>query len=148
MKINIENEETKASNSPEHSHTSHLKMMAICCGIPVIGLLLIAGLGINSPSFETLLFIACPVLMFGMMYNMRKKSGSHEKSCCQSDVVKAKPIADNHIEINKESPCCDKPEMKIESSKIAPSSSSIPSCCETTKIGQPAIEDSAMEGQN
>ena len=60
-------------------------MMAICCGLPVVGFLVIGGMGISSPSLETLLILACPIGMGYMMYMMRKKHGAQEQSCCSSE---------------------------------------------------------------
>jgi hypothetical protein len=71
------NSDKKSSN---HSHKGHMWMMAICCGVPIIGFLAIAALGISMPSLETALLIICPVGMIAMMYFMhRDNSTSSEK---------------------------------------------------------------------
>ena len=49
------NENEKKNHGTDHSHLKHMKMMAICCGLPIVGFLLIGLLGIRSPSLETML---------------------------------------------------------------------------------------------
>ncbi len=55
-----------------HLHSKHLWMMAICCGIPILGFLLISSLSISSASLETLIFLVCPIGMGMMMFLMTK----------------------------------------------------------------------------
>jgi hypothetical protein len=65
---------------------NHMKMMAICCGLPLVGFMIIGVLGIRAPSLETLLFLACPIGMGYMMLNMhRKQEHTEGSSCCASD---------------------------------------------------------------
>lgn len=64
--------------SSNHSHKGHMWMMAICCGLPIIGFLVIAVLGISMPSLETVLLLICPIGMIGMMYFM------HRDNCASS----------------------------------------------------------------
>ena len=71
--------------SKTHSHGGHMWMMAVCFGVPVIGLLTIAILGINLPSLETILLLICPIGMIGMMYFMhRNDSGKDAGHSCAS----------------------------------------------------------------
>ena len=72
----FENNSNKESSN--HSHKGHMKMMAVCCGLPIIGFLTIAVLGISMPSLETALLIICPIGMIGMMYLM------HRDNCASS----------------------------------------------------------------
>ena len=65
-----DNNSNKESNN--HSHKGHMWMMAICCGLPIIGFLAIAVLGISMPSLETALFLICPIGMIAMMYFMHR----------------------------------------------------------------------------
>ena len=37
------------------SHKGHMWMMAVCCGLPIIGFIAIAVLGVSMPSLETAL---------------------------------------------------------------------------------------------
>lgn len=88
-----------------HSHAKHMWMMAICCGLPVIGFLAIAILGISMPSLETLLLVICPVGMVGMMYMMNRNNHGNQKdsSCCQSDKSEDKSLADIRQDGNESS---------------------------------------------
>lgn len=60
-----------------HGHKGHLWMMAICCGLPIVGFLAIAGLGVSLPSLETLFLLLCPIGMAGMMYFMHRDGCAH-----------------------------------------------------------------------
>ncbi len=64
---------------------NHIWLMAVCCGLPIIGLMLIGVFGISSSSLETLLFLVCPI---GMGIMMLKMHSSHEHAkgspCCDS----------------------------------------------------------------
>ena len=55
-----------------HGHKGHMWMMAICCGLPIIGFLAIAVLGISLPSLETALFLLCPIGLIAMMFFMHR----------------------------------------------------------------------------
>ena len=73
-------ENNRSKKNDNHSHKGHMWMMAICCGLPIIGFLAIAALGISMPSLETALLIICPIGMIGMMYFMhRDNCESNEK---------------------------------------------------------------------
>jgi hypothetical protein len=58
----------------------HMWMMAVCCGLPIIGFIAIAVLGISMPSLETALLLICPIGMIGMMYMMRRDSCTERKN--------------------------------------------------------------------
>ena len=75
-----DNNSNKESNN--HSHKGHMWMMAICCGLPIIGFLAIAVLGISMPSLETALFLICPIGMIAMMYFMYRDhcAGSNKET--------------------------------------------------------------------
>ena len=92
MKTKIENADNKKQG---HSHAKHMWMMAVCCGLPIIGFLAIGILGISMPSLETLLLVICPISMVGMMYMMQRDSQGKEKgqSCCQSDKTEDESVA-------------------------------------------------------
>ena len=85
--MKTKNTNTSDNKKQGHSHAGHMKMMAICCGLPILGFLAIGILGISMPSLETLLLLICPIGMIGMMYMMNRDSQGKEKghSCCQSE---------------------------------------------------------------
>jgi hypothetical protein len=64
---------------------SHMKMMAICCGLPLVGFLLIGILGIKAPSLETLLYLVCPIGMGYMMLTMNRNEHQEGESCCGTE---------------------------------------------------------------
>lgn len=53
------------------SHMSHMTMMAICCGAPILILVIITLLGYQGALFTILPFI-CPIMMVLMMPMMLK----------------------------------------------------------------------------
>lgn len=75
-------------NTPGHSHKgrlSHLWMMAVCCGAPLILFSLALLLGSRLPGLKALLLAAapfiCPVMMIGMLPMMlmhgKRKDGRY-----------------------------------------------------------------------
>lgn len=70
----------------ENGHrTGHLRLMIICCGLPLLALIVVSAVGLDASSIEILLLIACPALMITMMSMMNRKHGQREQnSCCQS----------------------------------------------------------------
>jgi len=77
--------ENKEQGKSQQGHGNHMKMMALCCGLPILLVLSISFFGIQSESLDSLVFLLCPLLMGGMMFMNRKKGGS---SCCDSDETK------------------------------------------------------------
>ena len=53
-------------------HKGHMWMMAVCCGLPIVGFLAIGVIGISLPSLETFLLLLCPVGMIVMMYHRNR----------------------------------------------------------------------------
>lgn len=70
---------SKKPDENKTNHKSHMWMMAVCCGLPIIGFLTIAVLGISMPSLETALLLLCPIGMIGMMYFMHRDNCSSSK---------------------------------------------------------------------
>jgi hypothetical protein len=64
---------------------NHMWMMVICCGLPIVGFIVIGALGITSASLERLLIWICPIGMGAMMFMMyRNNEHTETKSCCES----------------------------------------------------------------
>ena len=72
--------ENSNKNENTASHKGHMWMMAVCCGLPIIGFIAIAVIGISMPSLETALLLICPIGMIGMMYMMRRDSCTERKN--------------------------------------------------------------------
>ena len=76
LEVNNMKRQDESSTGKKHSHNGHMWMMAICCGVPIVGLLTILWLGISMPSLETALYLICPIGMVAMMYMMHRRSDS------------------------------------------------------------------------
>lgn len=59
------------------SHKGHMWLMLIFCGLPIIGFLAIATLGVSLPFLELALFMICAI---GMMYVMNRSSREKSKN--------------------------------------------------------------------
>ena len=94
--MKTKNSTTDDNKKQRHSHAKHMWMMAICCGLPIIGFLAIGILGLSMPSLETLFLLICPIGMIGMMYMMRRDNQGKEKgdSCCKSEKSEDESAAD------------------------------------------------------
>lgn len=88
----------------EHSHKgflSHLWMMALCCGAPIILLAILPLLGNLSPGIRGavsgILPFLCPILMVGMMLMMfRGNKGKGEReNCCAHKQIDEKAMDNN-----------------------------------------------------
>ena len=81
--MNIENLKAVSSdthNKAGHSHAGHMKMMILCLGLPVLGLVILYMLNISIPSLELILLLLCPILMGSMMWMMMREDSNNEKS--------------------------------------------------------------------
>jgi hypothetical protein len=64
---------------------NHMWTMVICCGLPIVGFMVIGVLEISSVSLETFLFWICPIGMGAMMLMTHHKHEHTEESpCCES----------------------------------------------------------------
>lgn len=86
-----------------HSHAKHMWLMAVCCGLPIIGFLVIGAIGISMPSLETLFLIICPIGMIGMMYMMHRDSQQKGNACCDSEKSTEEAIPDIPHELANDS---------------------------------------------
>lgn len=80
--------DTKHANK----YHKHLLMMALCCGIPVLIILLLPYISKLMPGVPSALGsivpLLCPVMMIGMMFMMSgggKKADKGEDSGCHAD---------------------------------------------------------------
>lgn len=81
----METKNTGTKTMPGKSHMKHMWMMAVCCGLPILGFIAIGVLGITMPSLETVLLLVCPIGMVAMMYMMRRDNQGKAGSCCESE---------------------------------------------------------------
>ena len=103
--MKTENENTSDHKNKGHSHAKHMWMMVVCCGLPIIGFIVIGVIGISMPSLETLLLLICPIGMVGMMYMMHRDGQGKEKgnACCDSDKSTEEAIPDTPRELANDS---------------------------------------------
>ena len=96
---------TGENKSQPHSHAKHMWMMAICCGVPILGFLAIGVIGITMPSLETILLLVCPIGMMGMMYMMHRDSQqkNNGNASCDSVNSREEQAANPSIETSKDS---------------------------------------------
>lgn len=69
--------ETDCQNEKKHKGLSHMWMMVLCCGLPIVIILLVLAMGgFLSPGIRaTLLTLApllCPLIMIPMMFMMMR----------------------------------------------------------------------------
>lgn len=60
------------AHEAEHNHKGHMKHMIICCGLPIVLLLLLPLFGYKG-SLLILLPLICPIMMIAMMPMMMRK---------------------------------------------------------------------------
>ena len=65
-------------------HMSHMWMMALCCGVPLILLFVVSLLGASMPGLKAILLsilpFLCPIMMIGMI-PMMFMHGKHDDNC-------------------------------------------------------------------
>jgi len=78
------NQSNFSKNNPDKPKMhNHLKMMFICCGLPIVALIAISAFGLSFKNMDNLLLFACPIGMGVMMYIMNKSNKA--KSCCHQE---------------------------------------------------------------
>lgn len=79
------NKKDNQDNRPHKGHMSHIWMMVLCCGAPLLVLLLISLIGVSFPEIRAVLVLIlpfiCPVLMVGMIPMMFIKNKHKEDHC-------------------------------------------------------------------
>jgi len=89
-------DDIQPKKSKHRGHMSHMKMMAICCGAPVLLLLLLPLFGYKGFLLGILPFI-CPIMMVAMMPMMMGmgKSKDNPKDIGQAEVksIENKPLS-------------------------------------------------------
>jgi hypothetical protein len=85
---NKENVVQSRHKGKKHSSMKHMLMMAMCCGLPIILLLILPFLGIFGTGFKASLAsripFVCPVMMIFMIPMMLRPS-KNGKSCCSEN---------------------------------------------------------------
>lgn len=80
-------------NKNKHSIFKHSLMMVLCCGAPIIVLLLLTVFKINNSSVRgistVISSLLCPLMMVGMIFMMFGK-GKSKKSCCENEQIENK----------------------------------------------------------
>ena len=73
----------KDNNNHGHSPKKHMLHMVLCCGLPVLIILMLPFVARFSPAAAGILGVIapfiCPIMMVGMMYMM---FGKKKASCC------------------------------------------------------------------
>lgn len=107
------NDNSSTSNQDKgvtHAHQKHMWMMAACCGLPVVGFLVVGALGISSSALDTLITLICPLGMVIMMYSiMRNRVGEeHGDSCCQTAENESQVSETMDLPLHAETPLMEK----------------------------------------
>lgn len=88
-KNNVTNsqDENQTGADKHGGHKSHMKMLAVCCGVPLLLLLLLPLLGYKGFLLGILPFI-CPIMMVAMMPMMMgmRKGKEAQKNIDQTEV--------------------------------------------------------------
>ena len=88
-----ENKVNENQKKDDHKHRpmNHMIMMLLCCGLPIILLLIVPFLGIFGTKFKftiaSIIPFLCPIMML-FMIPMVLKSSKDGKSCCSENKEK------------------------------------------------------------
>jgi len=97
---NNKNESKNKNKNVHKGHMSHMWMMALCCGAPLMLLLVISLLRASFPGIRVVLIgilpFLCPVLMIFMIPMMLKK-GKNDGDCHKVN-IKETEIEENSSE--------------------------------------------------
>ena len=89
-KENINDNQKQADH--KHSPMKHMLMMAICCGLPLLLLLVVPFLGVFGLGFKltiaSIIPFLCPIMMI-FMIPMMMKSSKNGKSYCNENKKEA-----------------------------------------------------------
>ena len=93
-------ENKENSNQPEkhgknHNPMKHILMMAMCCGLPLVLIIILPFLGIFGTGFKvtiaSIIPFICPLMMI-FMIPMMMRSSKEDKSCCSNKDQKDEKI--------------------------------------------------------
>lgn len=80
--------ENQKKDGHKHSSMKHMLMMAMCCGLPLLLLLVVPFLGVFGLGFKltiaSIIPFLCPIMMI-FMIPMMMKSSKGGKSCCNDN---------------------------------------------------------------
>ena len=93
MKRNSEN--ATGNGEKGKKGLNHMWMMAICCGLPIIGFMILGALGTRSASLESLLFWICPIGMGAMMFMMYRNNEHTEGKSCRESIEEKQDNPEN-----------------------------------------------------
>lgn len=79
------NDDVEKNNHAHKGHMSHMWMMVICCGAPLVLLFSISLFGASFPGIKAALIgilpFICPIIMAVMMVPMMFLNGKHAGDC-------------------------------------------------------------------
>lgn len=97
--MNCHGSNNQNENKNKHGIFKHSLMMVLCCGAPIIVLLLLSVLNINNSAVRGISTIIssllCPLMMVGMIFMMFGK-GKSKKSCCDNKQIENKTGSENN----------------------------------------------------
>ena len=78
----MKTENLKKNGEKKKKGFNPIWIMPICCGLPILGFLVIGALGSSSSFLETLFVWACPIGMVAIMLMHNKQAQKEGSSCC------------------------------------------------------------------
>lgn len=86
----------QGTNIKHKGHMSHMWMMALCCGLPIVILFILPLLGISlfKGALLGIVPFICPIMMMIMMPMMMRRNSCDKEQPAQSEVksIESKPL--------------------------------------------------------